>query len=129
MADLPPPATTFNEPRESVLARAAEGQVVYRVLAGEQPDIWDFKSHAAHGEERVGSEPAILWTAISVWDRADRAWKLVARGLGHGVAAVELNAEDYVHVARTRRRAGHHSVWGEPEVLFSRATAVAGPGD
>src|SRR4051794_12127218 len=127
MAALPPAATTFGEAREAVLARPADGQVVYRVLAGAQPDPWDFKSRAERGDDRIPGEPAILWVALSVFDRADRAWKLVDRGLGRGVAAVELHGEDGVHLARTRRRPGHHSVWGEADRLAARASGIASP--
>jgi hypothetical protein len=127
MPDLPPPATVLDEGRDSVLARPADGQIVYRVLAGDQPELWDFKSHAERGDDRLRGEPAILWRALSVFDREDRAWRLVRRGLGRGVAAVELHSEDEVHVARTRRRSGHYSVWGEAERLVARASALAKP--
>jgi len=119
---LPEPAPRYGLPADALVAFAADGQVVFRVLKGAEPGRNDFRSDEAAGRPRGPPEPWIEHAGLSAWDDITIAHANVSRFPVY-VAEVELPPESWCSIAKTGPPR-HFTVWAESKVLLGGLRAV-----
>ena len=123
--DLVSPPGRFGLGSKCVVSVPADGEMVWRITTDLDPVVDDFLSFAALGDPERG--PAILALGVSVYSTRQQAEQIrdAFRRSQH-VAAIELPANRGIHLARTGRTPGHHTVWGKPDRLLA---AIVGPAE
>lgn len=120
VAGLPPPATAFGFQLPWALAAPADGQLLYRIVLREIPTAYDFLSMRDRRDPQRRGEDWLLYVGLSMF--ADRGQAEQVRDrfkAGQHVVEVPLLAGRGFMLARTRRTAGHYTVWGRPEELLA----------
>ena len=122
--DLGPPPARFGLGSGCVVAVPAEGEIVWRITADSEPVVDDFLSFAALGDPHRG--PAILSFGVSVYSVRQQAEQIRNRfRRGQHVVAIQLPANRGIHLARTGRTPGHHTIWGSPDRLLAAVVGSA----
>ncbi len=122
--DLVSPPGRFGLGSKCVVAVPADGEIVWRITADLEPAADDFLSFAASGDPDRG--PAILSLGVSVYSTRQQAEQI--RGAfrrGQYVVAIELPANRGIHLARTGRTPGHHTVWCKPDRMLAAVVGSA----
>ena len=98
----------------------------YRLIQDPVAAPEHFLSHAARGVVPPGPDPERRADGVSVFATFAQARRHSRISPGHGEYIVELDIPDDVDlaVARTGRQAGHHTIWGSPELMLSCVAAV-----
>jgi hypothetical protein len=110
-----PPGTVIALP-------ARKGQTLFRLIREDEPQPKDFLSYRDRGKPRYkGDEelPELLMRGISMFASPGRAER-TARYFPKRIARVTMWEGLGVSIAKTRGP-GHYTVWGDPEVLVTRA--------
>jgi hypothetical protein len=116
--DLVSPPGHFGLGSKCVVAVPADGEIVWRITADLEPAVDDFLSFAALGDPNRG--PAILSLGVSVYSTRQQAEQIRdAFRRGQHVVSIELSADLGIHLARTARTPGHHTVWGKPDRMLA----------
>jgi len=107
---------------------AAAPRVVYRIAQHNPPIEWDFWSDEARGKGTFAAdaETQRLMTGRSVY-RTEAQARRKARGvptLGQYIAEVYLPDEPTIHLERTLKSSGHHTLWGEPALLLAAVVRI-----
>lgn len=101
---------------------------LYRVVRSTPATPEDFTSNADRGRELTSPTPERrrLWRGLSCYDSEERARKkaLQVPLLGNFIATLEIPAGTAVQSERTTNSAGHHTIWGDPDLIASCVTAV-----
>jgi len=109
---------------------ADPGETFFRLLRGSEPQVEDFLSDEQ--DERVESLAATgsmaLYRGFSVRNTLAQARRLAkAPGLRREyIAELSLTWKEGDAVARTLSTPGHHTLWGNPELLLKRVMNVHG---
>jgi hypothetical protein len=87
------------------------------------PSLQDFMSHRALGREMRVSDPTpeivAMWSGISVFATEGQALAKLRRFPSLGKFIVAIEVDDQVIAFRpTGRDRGHHTIWGDPEVIM-----------
>jgi hypothetical protein len=102
----------------------------YRIVRSSPPTLQDFTSNSALGRVLRDPDPERqhLWHGISVNATASQA-RTRARdfpALGRWIARLDIPSDAPVVWARTLPNSrGHHTLWGEPDVLLRCVVDVA----
>jgi hypothetical protein len=98
-------------------------QTFYRIVRSDPPTLMDFTSAKALGKARPTDDPEALRLAdgLSVFRTEAQAHRHARRMpmLGTHIAEVAIAASAPVHVERTLRTPGHHTLWGKPAFLLA----------
>jgi hypothetical protein len=122
--DLVPPPGGFGLGSKCVVAVPVDGETVWRISAGPEPAVRDFLSFAALGDPDRG--PAILSLGVSVYSTRRQAQQIRDRfRRGQHVVAIQLPVNGGIHLARTGRTPGHHTVWGKADRLLAAVVGSA----
>jgi hypothetical protein len=122
--DLVSPPGRFGLGSKCVVAVPAEDEIVWRIAANLEPAINDFLSFAPLGDPDRG--PTILSLGVSVYSTRQQAEQIRDEfRRGQHVVAIELAANRGIHLARTGRTPGHHTIWGKPDRLLAAAVRTA----
>ena len=101
-------------------------RLFYRIVKTNPPTLSDFESAAIKGRP-LPSDPgdARLWDGLSVYSTPAQARRQRRRSpvLGAFIATVRVPLDESVRVERTRGD-GHHTLWGDAELLLSMVTAI-----
>ncbi len=102
--------------------------ILHRIVRHVPPTALDFTSKAALGlvHPLADAETRRLESGLSMYRTASQARKK-ARAfplLGGYIATVHLPFSDMLAVERTTTSAGHHTVWGDPDVLLDCVVAT-----
>ncbi len=100
----------------------------WRIALTNPPTRRDFLSHAALGRRLLDPDPQRVRHAegTSVYATEAQARRQARRYpiLGGWLAEVRLPAGGAVEVERTLGRPGHHTIWGDPDVLLANVIQV-----
>ncbi len=100
----------------------------YRLVATDPPTVGDFLSKEARGEPlRIQTvENRRLWQGVSVYATEAQAQRKgrASPGLGRFVAQLELPDDSPILWERTTTSSGHHTLWGDPEIMLACVTRV-----
>jgi hypothetical protein len=119
---LPEGPESYNLPLDAVVALAAGGQRVYRVLRGATPGRADSRSDREAGRPFGGSESWVEHAGLSVYD--DPAVSVtIAMRWPVFVAELALPAGAGCSIAKTGG-AGHFTIWGPPDVLLTSIASL-----
>src|SRR3954452_16955028 len=103
-------------------------RLLFRIIVAESATREDFLSFAVLGRllpEGATPDVANRWHGISMYDTEERARAVAGRvGLGADIAAIDVTDAQPVRIERTGRRPGHYTVWGDPDALLARVTAI-----
>ena len=122
--DLVPPPTHFALDPKCVVAAPADGETVWRITAAREPALDDFLSLAALGDPNRG--PAILTLGVSVYATQQQAEQIRDRfRRGQHVIGIQLPPNAGIHIARTGKTPGHHTIWATPDRLLAAAAMSA----
>lgn len=109
------------------MARSASPRPLYRIVRANPPTITDFLSDDARGRGTPSDPPEIrrLRTGRSVFATEAQARRRARTFpmLGQYIARLEIPEDSPVQVERTLG-AGHHTIWGEPDLLLAYVAAV-----
>jgi hypothetical protein len=123
-AGYPRGATAFGFPPKALLAiPARDGEEFFRLVNEDRELLWNFESAAWRRKPRFPDGPSILNTGISVFREPSQALGM-ARRYPKVIARVTLTDGLGFYVARTLKRDGHFTLWGDPYELESRAEIV-----
>ena len=101
----------------------------FRIVRTAPPTINDFISAEAKGRMIAPSIPYELhrlWDGLSVYATAQQAARKARRSpsIGRYVAELHIPEDGAIRFERTTREPGHHTLWGEPEVLLRCVMSV-----
>jgi hypothetical protein len=101
----------------TIVARAAQGEVLYRLVRADRAHAGDFRSHRERPRRRPihVSTPWLLTVGVSMFDSYEGALQ-VARRRPAWIAELSLVGGWGIHVAITGPF-GHRTVWGDPDAL------------
>lgn len=101
---------------------------LYRVVRSNPPTPEDFTSNEDRGRDLTNPTPERrrLWRGLSCYDSEARARKKATQVplLGDFIATLEIPADIDVQTERTTSSAGHHTIWGDSDVIASCVTEV-----
>jgi hypothetical protein len=109
------------------MADAPPTRRLWRIARTDPPTRDDFVSRAARGEPSPDDPEATrLWDGLSVYDTQAQARRTARRyrGLGAFLAAVDVPLDGRCRIERTLHRAGHHTVWGDADLLHAAVARV-----
>lgn len=97
----------------------------YRVVRSNPPTRQDFLSHEALGIPLRNEQQRELWSGVSCQATEQQA-RRTARlpGFGSFIARVELAEGGSIKWQRTGPKAGHHTLWGDPDELLANVVEV-----
>jgi hypothetical protein len=122
--DLVSPPGRFGLGSTCVVAVPAEGEIVWRITAELEPAVNDVLSFAALGDPDRG--PTILSLGVSVYSTEQQAEQIRdAFRRGQHVVPIKLAPNSGMHLARTGRTPGHHTIWAKPDRLLSVVVRTA----
>lgn len=101
-------------------------RLFYRIARTNPTTLDDFLSNAARGRPYPPDpEDARVWDGLSVYSTAAQARRQRRRSpvLGLFIAVLRVPLDGSIRIERTRGE-GHHTIWGDPEVLLSLVVAV-----
>ena len=109
------------------MAAPHSGYSFWRIVHSDPPTIGDLLSNRARG--RIVPEDETqrrLWDGISVYATPAQARRAALRfpQLGGYLARLDIPEDAPVQIKRTRRRRGHHTIWGEPSFLLDCVVEV-----
>jgi len=121
MTELPTPVP-LGLPREAVVAVAADGLTLYRLVRSDPPTLRDFlpPSPELAAQRRW---PELLRAGLSHFLTPEQAER-VRRHRVSRIARVDLEGSRGTYVARTGRTPGHVTVWAQAAVLLEAARVV-----
>jgi hypothetical protein len=119
---LPKIAKDYGLPSDAHVAMSGAGQILYRVLAGAQPGVKDFRSDREKNRAPAPNEPWIEHAGLSMFDTGEVALAIVSRFPAF-VAELEIPLGKLCSVAKTGPPR-HFTVWGEPNTLLSSVVRV-----
>lgn len=95
----------------------------WRIVRSNPPDQRSFLSHAALGipVQTLNAEAVRQSEGVSVFATESQARRPARRhpALGAWLAELRLTEDTSVEIARTRGAPGHHTIWGDPDVLLA----------
>jgi len=100
---------------------------LWRIARTDPPTRDDFVSRAARGAPSPDDSEAMrLWDGLSVYDTQAHARRTARRyrGLGACRAAVDVPLDGRCRIERTLHRAGHHTIWGDADLLHAAVARV-----
>ena len=111
---------------------AVMAHVFFRVIGSAEATLDDMLSKEARGEPLRDDTPENrrLWQGISVYAaeaQARRKGRASPR-LGRYIARIEIPDDSSVIFERTTTSSGHHTLWGDPQVILSYVTEVMAVG-
>jgi hypothetical protein len=99
----------------------------YRTIKGPNPTRDDFLSDQARGNDPPAAPgKRRYWQGLSAFDSWENA-RAVARRVrsqGDHIAEVTIPASGAITYERWGRNPGHHTIWGDPDDLMARVTAI-----
>ena len=110
-------------PMDATVVVPANGEVLFRLLRGQEPRQADFQSNQDKGRPRTDGVPHLIRCGVSMYAEPGQAL-IHAHRYPLAVAAVTLDIGVGISLARTYGP-GHYTVWGHPEILMSQAQALA----
>jgi hypothetical protein len=99
----------------------------YRTIKGPEPTRDDFLSDEMRGNDPPRSPDKMkYWQGFSAFDSWDNARAVARRFRSQGdhIAEVTIPAYGAITYERWGRNAGHHTIWGDPDDLLVRVTAI-----
>jgi hypothetical protein len=99
----------------------------YRIVLSYPSTLYDYQSSKARG----GTVPATpsrraVWDGLSVFSTRSQARRKcrVSPMLGSFIAQMRVPTDGSVRFERTLGGDGHHTIWGDPEVLMTLEVSV-----
>lgn len=112
-----------------MLSGACEHVATFYRITDNPPTAINFTSAEAQGEPPPNNDPEILrvWSGVSAYATLAQARAKVRQYplLGSCIAELHVPEGGAIRYERTLRRSrGHHTLWGDPEVLLATVAGV-----
>jgi hypothetical protein len=113
------------EHRDRVIGGDMADRDFYRIVQTDPPTANDFLSNQGKGLPQRAGESAEIWSGLSHYETAELARKTALRypQIGRFIAMVRVTDDSGFRVEQTFR-AGHYTIWGDPEALLAAAVAI-----